>query len=911
MHQFFQKINQIKVLVLFGFLLFIINPGFGQTNQIVNGGFENGQTGWAIWGGKGTISTDAHTGSSALLMTDRSQSWHAPAQDVTGSIINGEEFTLSVWIKLLGECNDLRATVAVNVDGNTTYKQVFTAANAKVGSYINYTESDKITWTGNLTSVNLYFETSSDKDGKYPDYLIDDVILSSGLVTEPGDTIITKGWKDIKSTMKVGWCATDGKKTIFTHPKAKALTLSNCNSTNVQCYPAWGRWDETLKHVYRLDAFNNQVKELKKENIFVTAHMLLGWDQYFPDWYLKGDFHADTVEAIMKSWIKSIITFKGNDTLVDNWNVVNETMMWDGKGSYWPTSGVLKNSCEMQRMGFEPDASGLPADQIVNTQHPIYIRKSFEEARKFTTKKLELRDASIEFPTDQKYKSFYQLVVHLLKSGTPLDAVGLQTHLDIANDYDWEGYANNIKRYKKLGLDVYIDEVDFGDSKKDWNGDKAQRQKMQYYKLVTAAIRGGADLFETWGFIDNNNTGWRYGENAWPFDGLMNPKPAYFGVKDALTDMSHILFWEMDAIEEEQMKDVMSYHNNGILNNIENPTFEAGFLKKALLFDGVDDYLSTNKLSDTLGDFSFSCFIKAKETKSAVIAVLGNDDSKSLSIVFDETGKLAINSSSKQGILSSSLPLTDNQWHFVALKRNADTLMLYIDGAKTDLTALAPSEKYSTLTLAADANGKQNFGGLIDEVKLYDWAVDDSSYFRSITPLTPSEFKIQKYSSYLKLLWKDESTNEDGFIVERKKATGNWEVFDTVAPNVSFLNDKSYAYSTEYTYRVKAFNKFGESVYSNMATVTTAKDPNVGLKTMGKEKELSNIYPNPANGNFMLHTPLDGEMKILTLSGYLVGSRKVFAGENNFDSSNLKNGLYLISVANSQGVESLKLSVKR
>ena len=80
----------------------------------------------------------------------------------------------------------------------------------------------------------------------------------------------------------------------------------------------------------------------------------------------------------------------------------------------------------------------------------------------------------------------------------PVDVIGFQTHLDLEKNYDWEGYANNIKRYRLLGYEVNIPEVDIGDLAKNWTEEKAELQKLQYYRLVTAAIRGGASDFQTW-----------------------------------------------------------------------------------------------------------------------------------------------------------------------------------------------------------------------------------------------------------------------------------------------------------------------------------------------------------------------------------------------------------------------------
>jgi endo-1,4-beta-xylanase len=719
----------------------------------------------------------------------------------------------------------------------------------------------------------------------------------------------TTGLKDINSSMKVGWCATDGSKTFFSSPAVKALTLANCNSTNVQCYAAWGRWDEKTMNVFHLDAFNNQVKELKANKMFVTAHMLLGWDQYFPNWYINGDFRADTVEMMMDKWIEGIITFKGNDTLVDNWNVVNEAINWDGKGGYWPVSGTLKNSCEFERMGFEPDASGLPANMIANAEHPVYIRKAFVEARKFTTKDLELRESSFEFPTDQKYKAFYQLVVHLLNSGTPLDAIGFQTHLDLEKNYDWDGYSKNIRRYRDLGLKVNVSEVDVGDIAKSWTDDKAQLQKMVYYQLVTAAIRGGANQFETWGFIDENNAGWRPGTKAWLYTSALAPKPAYFGIKEALTDMSQFLFWEMDAASDTIMQDV-AFNNPGTMKNFSTPVFAAGFINKSLQFDGVDDYILADTLSETISDdFAYTCMIKTSGTGPCIIAEIAGQADVGIKLGMDGDGRLTANAEGLSKTLLSGESINNNEWHFVALKRKGDKLKLFLDSIMPVDSCTGSAGEYTRLVAGADFSVAENYNGLIDEVRLYGWAVDDSSFLRNLIPFQPKALSLVKFTNYIKVLWTDQSHNEEGFILQKKTADGSWETVDSTAINERITYDRQYQVLTSYTYRVLAYNRFGESACAITKTITS---PAVGIEEneAGKNGTFL-IYPNPATDNFVVKSNFDGELSVFSAQGSILGKSKVFAGENNLNTSDLSDGIYIFQISGKDRTQTTKLAVKR
>ncbi|MBI2819466.1 MAG: S8 family serine peptidase [Acidobacteria bacterium] len=77
------------------------------------------------------------------------------------------------------------------------------------------------------------------------------------------------------------------------------------------------------------------------------------------------------------------------------------------------------------------------------------------------------------------------------------------------------------------------------------------------------------------------------------------------------------------------------------------------------------------------------------------------------------------------------------------------------------------------------------------------------------------------------LTWNDNSSNEDGFRIERCTGTGcsNFSQIDQVAPGVSSYGDLGLAASTTYRYRVLAFNATGNSKYSNTAEATTDPQP--------------------------------------------------------------------------------------
>ena len=894
-----------QTLLLAAMILFAINTVFAQTNLIKNGDFENGTTGWIVWAATMAATTDAHSGSGAAIVTNRHNPWDAIVTDITSIIGNGQTYTLSAWIKIPNPAVNSRATIALNVDGVTTYTNYFYTNSPVIGSYAFYTQTFTLSWTGNLVSANLYFENES-VGGVYSNYLVDDVQL---IKTIPVVDIIQKGkgLKDIKSSMLIGGCATEGSKTYWTNTAAKAQLLKDCNTVTVQCYPMVC-WDNVKHNIYHVDDFTKKVKDMKKEHMTVTAHMLLGWDQYFPGWYKQNDFPADTLEGFMNGWLKAIISYQGNDTLVDVWNVVNEAISWDGKGGYWPVFNSDYNSaCELERLGFEPDASGLSGTMFVNTEHPVYIRKAFEYARTLTKKKHELRDSGFEFPEDGiKYNAFYQLAVHLKKMNTPVDVIGFQSHLDLEKSYNWEGYTNNIKRYVQLGYQVNIPEVDIGDVSKSWSDYKADLQKLQYYKLVTAAIKGGASELQTWGFIDD---GWRPGQKAFPYTNNYEPKPAYYGIQEALTDMSSILYWEMDAPSNSLIPDVMKYNNFGTLNNFGNPVVISGFKSKALQFDGIDDYISTGKLSENIsGNLTFSCFIKTATTKSAVIADLALDQISGLKIGINSEGKIYMNAA-EAGLTADLVGLTavnDNTWHFIAIQRDSITYRLYIDDSTPIASGKGIIQNSNQLTVGAKRDGSQAFEGAIDEVKLYASAIEEGSFVRGFAPFPPNKLAIQSNILRIKLTWLDQSTNETGFVVERKTNEGIWEERDRVAANTVSFVEALDQYNTEYTYRVRAFTSIGSSAASDTISYITPQDPKTGISESLATTGLS-VYPNPVRDKFTIISNQSSQMKILDIHGNLMLTRDNLSETENIDISSFSSGIYFLQTFNSNKTDVVKI----
>ena len=80
------------------------------------------------------------------------------------------------------------------------------------------------------------------------------------------------------------------------------------------------------------------------------------------------------------------------------------------------------------------------------------------------------------------------------------------------------------------------------------------------------------------------------------------------------------------------------------------------------------------------------------------------------------------------------------------------------------------------------------------------------------------------HATQLTLTWTDNSTNEDGFSIERKIGpTGTFAQIATIGASATSYIDSTVASATTYCYRLLAFNVAGNSAYSSEACGTPSQ----------------------------------------------------------------------------------------
>ncbi|MBO3088690.1 endo-1,4-beta-xylanase, partial [Cellulomonas dongxiuzhuiae] len=162
-----------------------VDPGAPVT--VLASDFESALTPWVARNATVTrTTTDAHTGTGAMLVAGRTDGWHGAQTPINPIFATGGTYTVSAWVRLApGEtATTMKMTVAETPVTDTSYVEAAPAVTVTDGAWVQLTGS--YTRGPGVTGGDLYFEAA----GLTTSFLVDDVtILGPPVATGPGD-----GW---------------------------------------------------------------------------------------------------------------------------------------------------------------------------------------------------------------------------------------------------------------------------------------------------------------------------------------------------------------------------------------------------------------------------------------------------------------------------------------------------------------------------------------------------------------------------------------------------------------------------------------------------------------------------------------------------------------------------------------------
>jgi hypothetical protein len=192
----------------------------------------------------------------------------------------------------------------------------------------------------------------------------------------------------------------------------------------------------------------------------------------------------------------------------------------------------------------------------------------------------------------------------------------------------------------------------------------------------------------------------------------------------------------------------------------------------------------------------------------------------------------------------------------------------------------APLKNYTYKVRAQSSFGNSSFSNALS-VSTQDW----------IAPVIPSALTNTLSADYktVSLTWTDGSQNEAGFELERSI---NGEPFalrkKLVTNSTQFIDD--FTFDSQYSFRIRAYNKFGKSDYSAIASLPIVTE-------LKNEFSDHRIYPNPFRDK--LNISFTGDSHNLVVVIYDITGRKVFTGSmgiQELDLSELPVGIYILKV---------------
>jgi endo-1,4-beta-xylanase len=258
----------------------------------------------------------------------------------------------------------------------------------------------------------------------------------------------------------------------------------------------------------------------------LRGHNLL-WYLRTPNWFFDLTTRQEMERAIVDHIHGLAGRYRGR---VHSWDVVNEPIE--------PKDG-------------RPD--GLRTGVFLEMMGPDYLDLAYHTARETdAAARLVVNEYDVELDAPEQEArriALLHLLERMQRSGTPVDAVGIQAHLSCASGPPFS--ASILRRFfseiASLGLTIQITELDVADEGAP--ADQAVRDRLvaeTYSRFLDAALDEPAvKMVVTWGLSDRhswivrretNESKWRKDEllsRPLPFDADLKPKPAFEAIAQA------------------------------------------------------------------------------------------------------------------------------------------------------------------------------------------------------------------------------------------------------------------------------------------------------------------------------------------------------------------------------------------
>lgn len=272
------------------------------------------------------------------------------------------------------------------------------------------------------------------------------------------------------------------------------------------------KWNQTQprRGVFDFDEADRLVALAEANDMAVRGHTLV-WDQATigatPP-YVEEIRDPEEMRAVLSEHITTVVGhFRGR---VDAWDVVNEPLETVGS--------TLYENAFHRALGPSYIAEALRLAHDVDPHATLFVNEVLADA------------------AGPKIEALIQLARDLLADGAPLHGVGLQGHF--FGPPRPQELRRNLQELADLGLIVELTEIDIVLRPAGSREAQLEQQRQDYFDVACACLAvASCRRMTLWGFTDRFT--WLdgfVGPGSAPliFNGAYGPKPAYFGLREAL-----------------------------------------------------------------------------------------------------------------------------------------------------------------------------------------------------------------------------------------------------------------------------------------------------------------------------------------------------------------------------------------
>ena len=465
-------------------------------------------------------SSQAHSGSSSMMISDRTKGWHGPQLLLDDICEPNKEYTVSAFAKPEWYNSIKLSLEYTDAAGERHYSNL--ATQTSNGDWVEFSNI-KFSFTSEVSKVYVYFECN-DISKLY----IDDFTLAEAPIIPIQDDIasikdVYNGYFKIGTAIMASNLASPSFMDLVEKHFNESITFGNELKPDYVLDQAASQasGDNTNPQVNFSQA-DALLKYCGKNKIPVRGHTLV-WHSQTPDWFFKENFSddgdwvdKDTMLKRMENYIKNVmegLATQYPDVEFYAWDVVNEAWLDDGNPR---KAGSSKSE----------DSNSSAWVRIFGDNS--FIEYAFQYARKYAPKNCKLYYNDFNEYMPGKTTAIYNMAMELKEKGL-IDGIGMQSHLDVGFPTA-STYRKAIDKFASTGLDIQVTELDITTSDTSEAGLEKQAQLYSDIFDIYTDYANNISAVVIWGVTDDQS--WRATRVPLLFDENFQAKPAYYSIVD-------------------------------------------------------------------------------------------------------------------------------------------------------------------------------------------------------------------------------------------------------------------------------------------------------------------------------------------------------------------------------------------